>query len=82
MPLLLQPDGRRLAKREGATTVAGLRDRGVTAEAIIGLLAKWSGLGDGSPRRAAELIGEFSLDRVNRAPTVVHEAELERLING
>ncbi len=81
VPLLMQPDGRRLAKREGATTVAGLRERGVTAQAIIGLLAKWSGLGDGSPRSAAELICEFSLEKVNRTPTVVHDAELERLIS-
>ncbi len=79
VPLLLQADGRRLAKREGATTVAGLRERGVSAEAIIGLLAKWSGLSDGSPQAAAELIADFSLKKMSHAPTVVMDAELEQL---
>lgn len=79
VPLLLQPDGRRLAKREGSTTISGLRERNVTAEAIIGLLAKWSGLGDGAPIRAQELVESFSLQRLQRSPTVVHEGELERL---
>ncbi len=80
VPLLLQPDGRRLAKREGSTTVAGLRARGVSAETLVGLLAKWSGLHDsGAPVRAADLVPGFSLARVRREPTVVHERELEAL---
>lgn len=74
VPLLLQPDGRRLAKREGASTVAGLRDAGLSAEAIVGRLAKWSGLGDGSPVRADALVSRFSLDALPRTPTVVDEA--------
>ncbi len=80
VPLLLQPDGKRLAKRDGASTAKGLRDRGVTAEAIIGLLAKWSGLGDGAPCKASELVAGFSLANVRRAPTVVHDAELDALV--
>lgn len=76
VPLLLQEDGKRLAKRDGATTAAGLRERGVRAEAIIGLLAKWSGLGDGRPVTARELVAGFSLAKVRRDPTVVREAEL------
>jgi glutamyl-tRNA synthetase len=81
VPLLLQPDGKRLAKRHGSLTVRGLRDRGVSSEAIIGLLAKWSGLGDGSPCRASELIDGFSLQKVRREPTVVHDVELEAMVS-
>jgi len=80
VPLLLQSDGKRLAKRDGALTASGLRDRGVTAEAIIGLLAKWSGLGDGTPCQASELVAAFSLSKVRRAPTVVHDADLDALV--
>lgn len=80
VPLLLQADGRRLAKRDGATTAAGLRERGVSAEAIIGLLAKWSGLGDGAPVTAKELVRGFSLAHVRREPTVVHDDELLALV--
>ena len=80
VPLLLQPDGKRLAKRDGALTARGLKERGVTAEAIIGLLAKWSGLGDGTPCKASELVDGFSLSKVRREPTVVHDAELDALV--
>ncbi|MEW5742275.1 MAG: tRNA glutamyl-Q(34) synthetase GluQRS [Myxococcota bacterium] len=80
VPLLLQPDGKRLAKREGATTVAGLRDSGVSAEAVVGLLAKWSGLSDGKPVRAADLVQSFSLAKVRRDPTVVTAEELDALV--
>jgi glutamyl-tRNA synthetase len=79
VPLLLQTDGKRLAKRDGATTAAGLRARGVSGPAIVGLLAGWSGLGDGAPVTPRELLSGFSLDRVRRAPTVVEETQLEAL---
>src|SRR5262249_14292052 len=41
VPLVVGPDGRRLAKRHGDTRLAALRNAGVTAEALLGLLA-WS----------------------------------------
>lgn len=71
VPLLMQSDGKRLAKRDGASTVAGLRQLGWSAERVVGQLAAWSGLGDGSPTRARELISGFTLERVRREPTVV-----------
>ena len=51
-----------------------------SAEAILGLLAKWSGLGDGAPVTARELVRGFSLDRVRREPTVVHDDDLLALV--
>lgn len=77
VPLLLQEDGKRLAKRDGAMTAPGLRARGFSAEAIVGLLAKWSGLGDGRPITPRELVAGFTLGQLRREPTVVREAELQ-----
>ena len=39
VPLMLGPDGQRLAKRHGATSLAELRDGGRTPEAVVGILA-------------------------------------------
>ncbi len=44
VPLVLGPDGHRLAKRHGDTRVAAYRERGVKPERIIGLLAHTCGL--------------------------------------
>lgn len=71
VPLLMQSDGKRLAKRDGASTVAGLRELGWSPERVVGQLAAWSGLGDGSPVRAQELVRGFSLEAIRRDATVV-----------
>src|SRR5205085_3455449 len=39
VPLVVGPDGRRLAKRHGDTRLSALRERGVRPEALLGLLA-------------------------------------------
>jgi glutamyl-tRNA synthetase len=44
LPLLLDPDGARLAKRGGGTTLRERRAAGTPAEAIVGLLAHSLGL--------------------------------------
>jgi len=41
VPLVVGPDGRRLAKRHGDTRLAALRSAGVRHESLLGLLA-WS----------------------------------------
>jgi len=76
VPLLLGADGKRLAKREGPFAVADLRALGVPAEEVIGLLAAWSGLGAGDPVSARELVRDFSLEKIPRAPVAVDEAAL------
>jgi glutamyl-tRNA synthetase len=76
VPLLVEPDGRRLAKREGALTVAALRAAGARPEAVVGALAALSGLGDGRPVAARELVPGFHLERLARAPAVVDPARL------
>lgn len=79
VPLLVEVDGTRLAKRAGAWTAQALRARGATPEALVGLLAAWSGLGDGRPVRARELIGAFRWADVRAAPAVVTQAAVEAL---
>ncbi len=76
VPLLLGTDGKRLAKREGSTSIGWLREAHFPAEKVLGLLARWSGLSDGAPVRASELVARFSLERLNRGPVTVDEAAL------
>ena len=57
LPLVLGPDGRRLAKRHGDTRVASYRDAGVAAERIVGLMASWCGV---TERREAMAAAEFA----------------------
>ncbi|MHB8878627.1 MAG: tRNA glutamyl-Q(34) synthetase GluQRS [Myxococcaceae bacterium] len=76
VPLLLGEDGKRLAKREGASAVSELRLAKVAPEKVVGLLAGWSGLTSGEPVRAAELVAGFTLEKVRREPVVVREDEL------
>src|SRR5690606_14313239 len=44
LPLLVGPDGRRLAKRHGDTSLAALRAAGVPPECVVGYLAASAGL--------------------------------------
>lgn len=80
LPLLLGPDGARLAKRHGAVTVAGARAAGTPPEVLVGHLAHLSGLLDRpEPVQPADLVASFSLDRVPREPVRLPAALLETL---
>lgn len=52
LPLVRGHDGKRLAKRHGDTRLERYRAMGVPAEAVIGLVARWCGIG--SPHAAPE----------------------------
>ncbi len=70
VPLLLGPDGKRLAKRSGAGSVADYRARGVRPEALIGWLAASSGLVPaGTEVRPQELLAGFDLAQLARGDT-------------
>lgn len=63
-PLLLAPDGRRLAKRDRDLDMAALRQR-YTPEQLIGILAWWAGLQKlPQPTSAADLVDGFDWARV------------------
>lgn len=65
VPLVLGPDGARLAKRHGAVT---LEERG--ADEAVAWMARSLGLGT-SARRAADLLPGFEVARLPREPTVL-----------
>jgi glutamyl-tRNA synthetase len=72
VPLVVGTDGRRLAKRHGDTRLASLRDSGVRADALIGLLA-WScgWFVKPEPISARQLLPLFRLDSIPRNPLVL-----------
>jgi glutamyl-tRNA synthetase len=80
LPLVIGPDGRRLAKRHGDTRIASYRDAGVSAEQLLAKLASWCGIDDGAGgggghiRSAADLVGKFDLNRLSRRPIVFDPA--------
>jgi len=82
VPLLLGPDGKRLAKRGGPPTLAELRDSGIAPERVIGLLASWAGLGTDGPRRAQDLVSRFSLAALPRSAVQVDAARVRSSLEG
>lgn len=77
VPLVVGEDGRRLAKRHGDTTLARFRAQGWSPEALVGLLAASCGLArPGTRCRPAELLADYDLARLPRAPWVWREGML------
>jgi len=66
VPLVLGPDGQRLAKRHGAVTLGDLRGRGDGPQAILGAMAASLGLADpGMPVGSVrDLLAVFDPDRL------------------
>jgi glutamyl-tRNA synthetase len=83
LPLLNGPDGKKLSKRHGATSVQDVAERGYLREAVVNYLAL---LGWGYDESTTfftvdELIERFSLERVSKSPAVFDEQKL-RWMNG
>lgn len=72
VPLVVGPDGRRLAKRHGDTRLSALRAAGISSAALVGLLA-WScgWLPRPEPTTPRELVPRFRLDTIGREPFVL-----------
>lgn len=65
--LLVDEQGERLAKRHSSLAIRYIRQQGMTARQLVGLLACWAGLqAQPVPRSAAELIPLFSWQRLVR----------------
>ena len=72
VPLVVSEDGRRLAKRHGDTRIAALREAGIPAEQVIGLLAWWCGWAAWGERLSLRgLIPRFGLSAIPRGPAVL-----------
>ncbi len=71
VPLVLGPDGARLAKRDGAVTLEDLAAQGVEAEAVLCRLAESLGLAARGERVTARMLLErFEPDELPREPWV------------
>jgi glutamyl-tRNA synthetase len=71
VPLVLGPDGARLAKRHGAVTLADLAARGLDADAVRSRLAATLGLAAPEERVSmAELLDRFDPAALPTSPTV------------
>jgi glutamyl-tRNA synthetase/nondiscriminating glutamyl-tRNA synthetase len=70
---ILGADRERLSKRHGATSIANFREMGVLPEALVNYLALLGWAPTGGTREIfsmAELVKEFSLERVTPSPAV------------
>ncbi len=81
LPNVLAPDGRKLSKRHGATSIAEFQKSGFLPEALFNFLAflGWAP-GEGDEREILsreELIRLFNLEHVNRAGAVFSYDKLE-----
>lgn len=82
VPLVVGPDGRRLAKRHGDTRLALLREAGKPAAPLLGLLAQSCGLRPTAlPVVPQELCDEFTLTSLPREPFCFTPAMLQALLS-
>jgi len=71
VPLVLGPDGRRLAKRHGDVTLADRGALGESPQDVLAPLARSLGLAEpGEKPSAADLLARFDPDSLPREPTV------------
>jgi glutamyl-tRNA synthetase len=76
LPLVLGPDGLRLAKRHGDSRLSFFRGKGVASGRILALLARWCGIDANEHIMSpAELIDRFDLARLPRSPIVFGPAD-------
>lgn len=82
-PLVIGPDGRRLAKRHGDTRLATLREAGFSPLDLVGWLAWSSGvIPDVQPVAPRDLLKiDFDFARIPRTPLVFSEADWRRSMN-
>ncbi len=77
VPLVLGPDGTRLAKRHGAVTLAQLAEGGEDAGAALAWMARSLELAEPGERpRARDLLARFDPERLPRAAAVLDQAEV------
>jgi glutamyl-tRNA synthetase len=77
VPLVLAPDGSRLAKRHGAVTLTDLGERGISPGDVCARLAGSLGIDTGGqPVTAGELLERFDLAWVPRSPWRLTAGEL------
>jgi glutamyl-tRNA synthetase len=79
LPMIWGPDGQKLSKRHGATSVEAFRDQGYLPEALLNYLALlgWSLDGETTIVPPAVLTTHFSLERISKSPAVFDFEKLD-----
>lgn len=70
IPLILNPDGSKMSKRDAGAAVGDYPKQGFLSEAVLNFIALlgWSSKSDEEIFSLTELIDRFSLEAINRAP--------------
>ncbi len=78
LSMILGPDGKRLSKRHGATSVEAYQQQGFLPEALLNYLALlgWSLDGETTVFSSDTLKENFGFDRISRNPAVFDETKL------
>lgn len=79
VPLVVDSEGRRLAKRTDALSLEELRQRGATARDILGWVARSIGMNAGGIETARDLLAGFSLDRLLTGPVRALDEKLSSI---
>ena len=82
LPLVVGPDGKRLAKRHGDTRLDSYRKRGVCPQRVLGLCAHWLGMGDRRELNLEELLRGFDLSTMPRQRAVFTAEDDQWLLGG
>lgn len=80
-PLVVGPDGRRLAKRHGDTRLDTYRARSVRPERVVGLLARWCGI-EADEINAREFSDRLDLATMPRSAVVMRPEDERWLLEG
>jgi glutamyl-tRNA synthetase len=76
VPLVVDADGVRLAKRHASLTIRALREAGATPQALVGAMAVSAGIADGRACRPRQLVDGFDIARIPSAPWAPDEGAL------
>jgi glutamyl-tRNA synthetase len=83
LPLVVGPDGRRLAKRHGDTRMATYREQGVPPSRVLALLARWCGIeGAAASLRPGDLLDSFRLEAIPHKAIVFQGQDHQWLLAG
>lgn len=79
LSMILGPDGKKLSKRHGATSVEAFHDEGILPEALLNYLALlgWSLDGETTIISAETLQENFALERISKNPAIFDVEKLE-----
>ena len=81
IPLILNPDGSKMSKRDRGAIVTNYIDDGFTPDAVVNYLSLlgWSPADGQEFLSVAELVQRFDLDRIHRSPARFDDKKLEAL---